>query len=309
MTKSALYRRKDDSLSTNKPYIQGDTVKLEFVHYWVIEPIETSLASLDVENFSVLKGQDVIAGSSLLGEEGKVFFEFLQMNHGLYDNSLWIFLNTPFTSQNDSFNYSECFRLVGEALFHFKVSSPGLIVRNSATGDITTKQPPNINKRTESCLIENVSEQDLKRLIRLTAALQDLEHDQQQYYKSIFDYLRDIRNSPLFVAELALWSFIEHHWAPCENGKSDIRRSLKCLLEFVFVDRKERSDFNKLVNSVGSELGSSYNEHLLRNILAHGKHFTLKEKWSNENWDNFHKVHEQLLELVTRGIEKQVSGT
>ncbi|TOK15923.1 hypothetical protein CGI23_25860 [Vibrio parahaemolyticus] len=109
--------------------------------------------------------------------------------------------------------------------------------------------------------------------------------------------------------ELALWSFIEHHWTPYENGKSDIKKSLKCLLEFVCVDRNEKNDFNKLVTSVGSELGSSYNEHLLRNILAHGKHFTLKEKWSNENWANFHKVHEQLLELVTRGIEKQVFGT
>ncbi|KOE06996.1 hypothetical protein ACS82_00150 [Vibrio parahaemolyticus] len=256
-----------------------------------------------------MKRQDVIAGSSLLGEEGKVFFEFLQMNHGLYDNSLWLFLNTPFSSQEDSFNYSECFRLVGEALFHFKISSPGLIVRNSTTGDITTKQPPNINQRSESCRIENVSEPDLKRLIRLTAALQGLEHDQQKYFKSILDYLRDIRNSPLFVAELALWSFLEHHWTPGKNGKSDIRKSLKCLLEFVCVDRNEKNDFNKLVTSVGSELGSSYNEHLLRNILAHGKHFTLKEKWSNENWANFHKVHEQLLELVTRGIEKQVFGT
>ena len=281
-------------------------MRLEFLHYWVIEPVETSLSSLDVEYFSVLKEQDVIDGSSLLGEEGEVFFEYLQMSHGLYDNSLWIFLNTPFSSQEDSFRYSECFRLVGEALFHFKISRPGLIVRNSTTEDIITKQPPNIHRRSESCRIENVTKSDLERFIRLTVALQNLEHSLLQYFKSIFDYLRDIRNSPLFVAELALWSFLEHHWTPEKNGKSDIRKSLKCLLEFVCVDRNEKNEFNQLVTSIGSELGSAYNEHLLRNILAHGKHFTLKEKWSNENWTNFYRVHEQLLELVIRGIEKQV---
>lgn len=278
----------------------------EFLHYWVIEPIETSLNSLDVGDFSVLKGQDVIAGASLLGEEGRVFFQHIQINYGIYDSSLWLFLNTSFSSQDDAYNFSDCFTLICEALFYFKVSRPGLIIRNSLTGKIETKQPPNMNQRNSVNRITNVTESDLRRLVRLINALQNLDLEKQRYYRSIFDYLRDIRNSPLFVSELALWSFLEHHWAPDKNGKSDIRKSLKCLLEFVCDERCERNDFNKLITSVGTELGSEYNEHLLRNILAHGKHFTLKENWSNENWTNFHKVHEQLLDLVTRGVEKQV---
>lgn len=278
----------------------------EFLHYWVIEPIKTSLNSMEVGDFSVLKEQDVISGSSLLGKEGKVFFNFIQMNHGLYQNSLWLFLNTPFSSQDESYNFSDSFTLIGEALFYFKISRPGLIIRDNITRKVEVKQPPNIIQRDGISRITNITKLDLERLISLTIALQKLDFEKQQYFKSIFDYLRDIRNSPLFVSELALWSFLEHHWSPEKNGKSDIRKSLKCLLEFVYTERNKRNDFNKLINGVGSELGREYNEHLLRNILAHGKHFTLKENWSDENWTNFHIVHEQLLELVTRGIERQV---
>ncbi|HHF3064259.1 TPA: hypothetical protein ACPJ09_000944 [Vibrio diabolicus] len=277
----------------------------EFMYYWVVKPLSFSFESYEAEGFSILKTQDVVNQSSPLGQEGQVFFEHLHFYHGLYVGCLWVFKNTPFYNQCDADSYSDCFRLVGESLYDFKVSRPGFIIRNSVSGETITKQPPQLDLY-QQCCVTNVKKADFKRLICLTNTLQTLELRKAQYFKSNLDYIRDIRNSPVFVSELALWSFVEHYWAENQSEVTDIKRSLKTLLEYVCTNKNEKREFNKLVRSVGTELGIDYNEHLLRNILAHGKYLTLKEKWSKDSWSKFYKVHAQLLDIVIRGIEKEV---
>lgn len=275
-----------------------------FKYYWVITPVKTEVADLVCDDFSVYNREALISGKSLLGEEGSIFYDICHRSVSLYDSSLWLFANDEFETQDSANYFSEVFCILAEALYDFKISSPGLLMFNQKTGECITKQPPSI-RQSNVKKVSQISKIELEHLFSLCRSLVTLDSEKVIYFKSIFDYLRDIRRSPLFVSELALWSFLEHHWSGDNKSKTDVRTSLKTLLNTV-CEREEKKDFNKMIEAVGKDLGLDYNEHVLRNILAHGKHLTLKEKWSEDNWNNFFAVHEKLFLLIIRGLKKQI---
>jgi len=276
-----------------------------FQYYWIINPLKTSIKNSTCSTVKVLSSDEVIHGKSPLGEDGEIFYQMVHSNVSLYDHCLWVFSNELYESQDKANEYSRYLKIVGEALFDFQVSLPGFIVSDSKTKEVTCKQPPQ-GKIIESCALNKVEEDDLNRLITLSNTIYSLSPEHSEYFLSIFDYLRDIRLSPLFVGELALWSFIEHHWADKKNEKTKIEKSIKNFLEYVCKTNEQKKDLNKRIKKVGQDLGHEYNEHILRNVLAHGKHFTLQERWTEDNWNNFYDIHKQLFQLVTTGIEKQV---
>ena len=222
----------------------------------------------------------------------------------MYDCSLWIFADDCFATQDKANHFSRVLRVIAEAIYDFKISHPGFIFKDKETDKCIHKELPQL-KLFNSVRVNDIGEVELKRLFDICRSVLALDVENGKYYESIFDYLRDIRLSPRFVGELALWSFLEHHWAE-DKANTDVNKSLKSLLKLVFDNRKERNEFNKAIRSIGKDLGSEYDERMLRNILAHGKHFTLSEKWTDENWSNFYMVHEKLYSLVVKGIEIEI---
>lgn len=282
----------------------------KFIYYWVINPVKSNIETVYVSGFSVFNRENVVSGNTELGAEGKIFFDLCHRTVSLYDHSLWIFADDCFTTQIQAEHFSRVLSVIAEAIYDFKISCPGLIIKDKKTDEYITKQPPQL-KGFDSVRLNDIGEVEIKKLFDICRAVIALDVESGKYYESIFDYLRDIRLSPRFVGELALWSFLEHHWAP-DKTDTKVRQSLNCLLGVVFDssdydDVKERKEFNKAINNIGKDLGKEYNEKTLRNILAHGKHFTLSEKWTEDNWSNFYMVHEKLFSLVVRGIEIEIA--
>lgn len=273
-----------------------------------MNPVKLIIGNEHIRGYHVCDRSIIIDGRSSLGVEGRIFFDMLQRSVGLYDHSLWVFRNDEFHSQEEANSFSDIFRIVSESFYNFKVSFPGLIIVDSNSNEVVVKQPPQA-EAYQSIKLDTVGEDDLTRIFELSEKLHSIDSEKANNFLSILDYLRDIRSSSAFVGELALWSFVEHYWSQNQGGNTDINQSLKSLLEFVYVNKQDRRDFNLLVRNVGRDLGKQYDEHTLRNILAHGKHITLKENWTKDNWNNFYEVHERLLSIVLCGIEKQICAT
>jgi hypothetical protein len=280
-------------------------VKRKFKYYWVVNPVKSEIEKFSVSGFTVFNSENVVSGNTELEEEGKIFFDLFRQRVNLY-SSLWIFADDCFETQDKAEQFSRVLCVIAEAFYDFKVSRPGLMILDQERDECSTKQPPQLES-FNSVRINDIGESELQRLFDICRAVISLDAESGRYFESIFDYLRDIRLSPRFVGELALWSFLEHHWAE-NKAKTNVSNSLKTFLELVFNDRKERSEFRKAIDSIGEDLGSEYNERTLRNILAHGKHFTLSEKWTDKNWSNFYEVHEKLYLLVVKGIEIEIGN-
>lgn len=276
-----------------------------FKYYWLLNPVKPIIGNEHIRGYHVCDRSLVVDGRSSLGVEGRIFFDMLQRSVGLYDHSLWVFRNDQFQRQEEANSFSDIFRIVSESFYNFKVSFPGLIILDSNSNEVVAKQPPQA-EAYQSIELDTVNEGDLTRIFDLSEKLYSIDSEKANSFLSILDYLRDIKTSPAFVGELALWSFVEHYWSQNQGGNTDINQSLKSLLEYVYVDKQDRKDFNLLVRSVGRDLGKQYDEHMLRNILAHGKHITLKENWTKDNWNSFYEVHERLISIVLSGIEKQI---
>jgi hypothetical protein len=277
-----------------------------FKYYWVITPVNTEIVNLSCNSFDVYNREALISGDTELGAEGRISYDICHRSVSLYDHSLWIFANDEFETQENANYFSDILCVLAEALYDFKISSPGLLIFNQETSECITKQLPNI--REGNVKKGNViNKKELEQLFSFCRSVASLDTEKGNYFKSIFDYLRDIRRAPIFVSELALWSFLEHHWSGNDKSKTDVRTSLKALLDTV-CEREEKRDFNKMIKAVGKDLGQDYNEHILRNILAHGKHFTLQEKWSEDNWTSFFVVHNKLFSLIIRGLHTEISA-
>jgi hypothetical protein len=280
-------------------------VKRKFKYYWVVNPVKSEIEKFSVSGFTVFNSENVVSGKTELEAEGKIFFDLFRQRVNL-NSSLWIFADDCFETQDKAEYFSRVLCVIAEAVYDFKVSRPGLMIIDQETDECNTKQPPQLES-FDSVRINEIGESELQRLFDICRAVISLDAESGRYFESIFDYLRDIRLSPRFVGELALWSFLEHHWAE-NKAKTDVSNSLKTFLELVFDNREERREFRKAIESIGEDLGSEYNERKLRNILAHGKHFTLSEKWTDENWSNFYEVHEKIYLLVVKGIEIEIGN-
>jgi len=289
-------------------YLTEVKMQQVFKYYWVINPVRSNIENFIHADFTTLDRTNLVNGKSPLGEHGKVFFDASHHQVSLYDHSLWVFCNEFFGTQEEAERFSNLLRMIAETLYNLKLSRPGLIIMDADTDKIVTKQPPNFESTFSCCqLNEPVEEIELKLIFDLCKKVISLNSEKSKEYESIFDYLRDIRRSPRFVGELALWSFLEHHWAT-DKADTNLDNSFKKFLEYVFDDREERREFRNKIKAVGNNLGQQYNEQKLRNILAHGKHITLSENWSDENWTSFYKVHEELFSLVLKGIEIQINN-
>ena len=276
-------------------------------YYWVINPLTTSIKKETYLKITALSPDKVISGNSPLGKEGKIFFDIIHHHEtSLYNHNLWFFSDELFENQKDANRYNSILQIIGEALFDFKVSNYGLIMINGTTKEIIEKTLPQIEniQKTRLNKSDKFEKDEFHRLIKLTDTIYSLNENYSKYFIGIFNYLKDISLSPRFIGELALWSFIEHHWAK-NKRKNEFGQSLKEFLE-TNCTKTEKKEINKKIKELGSNLGKEYNENSIRNILAHGQHFTLQEGWTEENWENFYNLHTKLYQLVIQGIEKEV---
>lgn len=271
-----------------------------FKYYWLINPINIADEVDQIQDYQICSNSVVKEGNSPLAKEGEVFFGHLQSAIGLYNHSLWVFRNSEFLSQDEAKIFNEIFRTVSESYYNFGVSQPGFIIEESLV-----KQPPQV-EQCNSTKTDTVVASDLGKIITLSEKLYSMNcNDSAVRYLFILEHIRDIRKSPAFVGELALWSFIEHYWG-ANKRKTHLDQSLSELLRSVYPDRRDQRALRDQISNVGVDLGKQYDEKVLRNILAHGKHITLVENWTEDNWNSFYEVHDRLLSIVLSAIESEI---
>lgn len=275
--------------------------KTKYSPFWILNPLKNNINIRNLKNWSFYTSKETIDGLSPLKDLGKQFFRIAHNHVSLYDHCLWVFNNSEFTSKNSN-KLSRVLKSVSETFCNSYLSQTGVIVTHE-NGNITMQ--PTTPKHYESLRGENMSNEKLIRIINITESIYQNNFTE---YLAIFEYLSEIRKSKAFIGQLALWSFLEHHWT---NKKefSKLDGSLSTLLNFVYDKRElklERQKIRKSIEDIGKALGKEYNENHLRNILAHGKHYTLKEKWTDLEWQNFFSIHETLFELIIKGLEKEI---
>ncbi|MGK0291296.1 MAG: hypothetical protein ACI86H_002763 [bacterium] len=124
----------------------------------------------------------------------------------------------------------------------------------------------------------------------------------------MFEYLSKIKKSSTYIRELALWSFIEQHWAVDDSRKLD--KSLKNLGLYIYNNNRKnpaylkfKSDLKELITSIS---GKKNNLTEMRNALAHGAFFKQKNEWTEKQQNLFFTVHNDLFEMVLMGLEKEI---
>ncbi|WP_286241130.1 hypothetical protein [Neptuniibacter halophilus] len=272
--------------------------------YWIVYPVKTSIKHAYESGLTAYDSQQVIAGSSPLGDLGELFYQMLHMRTSLYE-ALWMFPERHFETQGHAEAYCKIHQLIIRALYGCAVSGPGVLLEDANDPcRAPIRQTPGI--RVQSPSKRPAFElPELSRVMRLADRLAAMDAADRDRFLSVIDYLGDIRESPVFVGQLALWSFVEHYWRG-EDTKTSDDRSLSHLLSLV-CDTAERREFNIKVRQIGGKLGSPCSENKLRNILAHGKHLTLQANWDNDDWTSFYAIHDQLFQIAIRGVEAQIT--
>lgn len=267
--------------------------------------MNSSISTTPICGWDVCSTLDVINGNSPLGKDGQVFYYSTLKEVTLSEQCLWLFSGRSFDNQ-EMFIYSRRFSRVTEAICGVKVSSPGFLLFENDS--LVMKQPASVEALQQRVVYEmhEIEEKLITEIIMVTNQITALSPNKLSEYTAIFEYLSEIRQSPLFVSQLALWSFLENRWAEYKDNSSHAK-SLDVLLKLVFSEeRGKRKAFKNKVDVLGKSLGKDYQENHLRNILAHGKHVTLKENWSNDQWNEFSKLHKELFELVICGLSKEI---
>ena len=270
--------------------------------YWILNPLENNITIRSYKNWSFYTSEEVISGKSPLTDLGNKFYHISNNYSSLYNHCLWIFNNSEFDSEN-SYKLSSVFKSVSETFCNSFLSQMGIIVRHPNQN--ITKQPA-APKHYESIAKESLTNDKLIRILKIT---EDIYEKELIEYLAIFEYLREIKKSSLFISELALWSFIEQHWIDNVNSKNKLAESLKKLGSITY-ERKDpvyvlfKDNLKELIESTG---GKKSNLSDLRNLLAHGTFYKQKDTWNKEQWNLFLKVHEFLNEMMLLGLEKEVT--
>lgn len=270
------------------------------IPFWIINPINNNVSLFEVDDWLFCSREMVCTGNSPLESYGEKIYFDLHNRIGLYDNCVFIFYSKQ-VSQNDCYKLDKILKPIASVISSSVASSYGAI--NFLNNSNRVISPPPLKNVDNSI---KLIEFDLNNAKRIVSVVKHINQTENNIQLELFSYLNQIKKSPEFISELALWSFIEHHWSSNKES-SKLDQSLKRLFDVAFESnaREERKKFLKEINSIGERLGLSYNEKKLRNILAHGKHLTLKENWSEHEWFLFFKVHEKLFNFVLLSIEKE----
>ncbi len=270
--------------------------------YWILNPLENNITIKSHKNWSFYTSEEVISGKSPLTNSGNQFYQISHNHASLYNHCLWVFNNSEFDSDN-IYKLDRIFKSVSETFCNSFLSQTGIIVTH-ANGNIT-KQPAT-PKYYELIASENITNSKLTRIINIT---ENIYENELIEYLAVFEYLREIKKSSLFISELALWSFIEQHWLININSKNKIAESLKELGSKVY-ERKDpayvlfKDNLKELIEITG---GKKSNLSDLRNLLAHGTFYKQQNTWNEYQWNLFVKVHEFLNEMMLLGLEKEIT--
>lgn len=274
--------------------------EIKYDCFWIINSISNfSEINNKLENWSLYTSEQLVAGKSPLGKD---VYQNVHLVTSLYNHCFWLFYKKSIINDDELFKINNVLKYVFESFSYVEVSKFGCIV--SKDKEFLTLSSPVFEEKYSTRKITTFDFDLIKRQLTLVDYLYDKK---LKNYISIFEYLREIKKSDFFISQLALWTFLEHHWAD-DKIKTDISKSLPRLLKFVFEKNQKhhKNYIERLIKNIGESLGKEYNEKHLRHILAHGKHYTLKENWTNEQWQAFSEVHEKLFEIVLLGIEKEI---
>jgi len=273
--------------------------------FWVLSVVKNDIQRIELLDWTVCSTIEVKKGNSPLKEFGEKFITAMLPKSSLSCSDLWLFPKQDYTADLLA-KYSHIFQAVLKSVTGALVSSDGRVI-SYANGGREPLTIPTIEPVTSHGVMP-VTESMLENAIKISDNIVMLPRDQESQYTAVFRYLVDIRSSPVFIGELALWSFLEHRWAR-DKKNTGHDESLSVLLKLVYPGKDEKHNislFNKKISAIGKSLGKDYDEKHLRNMLAHGKHSTLKDEWTNEQWRKFSEVHEQLFSIVIMGLMKEL---
>ena len=203
---------------------------------------------------------------------------------------------------DDRFKFSRILKAVSESYCKLNLSQSGVVITLN-NGEII-KQPAS-PKQYETIGSEKLTDEKLIRVLNITEKIYERNLVE---YLVVFEYLREIKKSSLFISELALWSFVEQHWKGEKKNNNELAESLKRLRAIVY-DRKDPDyvEFKeKLKIFIERTKGKKENLSDMRNLLAHGTFFKQKNNWDNRQWSLFVEIHEFLFNMVLLGLEKEI---
>ncbi len=271
--------------------------------YWILNPLTNSISIKTYGEWSFFSSEEITKGKSPLNDLGKKFFNEAQNKVSLYDHNLWVFSSKKF-DYDDCYKFSRILKAVSETFCNSYLSQPGVIIEFD-NGSIT-KQPAS-PEYYETIANENFTNGKLIRILNITESIYEKSLVE---YLAVFEYLREIKKSSLFICELALWSFVEQHWKGEKKSNNELAESLKRLGTTVY-DRKDPDyvEFkNNLRTFIDTTGGKKKNLSDMRNLLAHGTFFKQKNNWDNRQWSLFVEIHEFLFNMVLLGLEQEINN-
>ncbi|CAM1367853.1 hypothetical protein TOREUM_30832 [Tenacibaculum litoreum] len=269
--------------------------------YWILNPLTNNITIKTYGEWSFFLPKEVIEGQSPLSKLGEEFFRMAHNMVSLYDHNLWIFSNKEF-DYNNCYRFSRVLKAVSETFCNSYLSKPEVIIEFD-NGSITKQLAS--PKYYETIANENITDEKLTRVLNITEKIYERNLVE---YLAIFEYLREIKKSSLFISELALWSFVEQHWKGEMKSNNELAESLKRLRAKVY-ERKDPAylEFREKLK-IFTERTEGKKENLsdMRNLLAHGTFFKQKENWDNSQWKLFSEIHEFLFNMVLLGLEEEI---
>ncbi len=283
---------KKNNLSTLMPQIP----------YWLTinSKLQDDLSGSDCLSF--FNTNSVSDGESPLNEHGKVFVDMLYSRGFPPHDKIWLFPKAPLDNKH-SHQVGQLFVLLMRIKSDNALCGHGTITTDDCGAYVNWQPPsPDLHENTYTIRQLLLGDTDATFLLAKDIAERSLFH--KCFHQ--LSYLKELRCTDPFLGYLGLWSFIEIEWAN-DPKKTDMRKSLKSLLEDVFQDRRDsKKAFNNRLQDISTKVGRTMDEYSIRNLLAHGKYHKVLKDWDKESNEEFHAVHDELYKIMFEGLEAKI---
>lgn len=272
------------------------------IPYWLTINSNIQGDITDSEYLSFFNTNSVRDGESPLNEYGKVFVDMVYSVGFPPNDKIWVF---PKASLNNEYSHQvgQLFVLLMRIKSDIALCNHGTITIDDY-GVPVDWQPPNPTLQETRYTIRKLLLEDTDDTFLLAKNIAE-----RSLFNECFNqlsYLKELRCTDPFLGYLGLWSFIEIEWAD-NPQKTDMKKSLKSLLDGVFHDKREfKKAFNTRLKDISAEVGRTMGEYSIRNLLAHGKYHKVSNNWDGESTSEFHAVHDELYRIMLEGLGTKI---
>lgn len=272
------------------------------IPYWLTINSMSQDDLADSQYFSFFNTNSVNNGDSPLHEHGRVFVNVLYSRGFSTHDKIWLFPKSSLDNKQ-SHQVGTLFNLLIRIKGDIALTRHGTITIDDV-GELVDWQPPLPENQERVYTLRQLLPKEADSTFCLAKAIAE----ESQFYKYFnqLSYLKELRCTDPYLGYLGLWSFIEIEWAD-NPKKTDMKKSLKALLEIVFRGQREsKRAFDKRLNEISAKVGQSVDEYSIRNLLAHGKYHKVSTEWDVKSNQEFHGVHDELFRIMLEGLEVKI---